>query len=281
MLTFLRIAVVSLVCSLAAPVQAGIRSLFLATLIGLIALPTMLRAGELHDAIRDGDAAAVAALLDGGTQVDETDYVLGTALHLAVSVGNLTIAKLLIDHDADVDVPSELNAASALHLAARFGDAGMVALLLNSGAEVDIRDGHKRTPLHRAAAKGHLNVVRMLLERGGDIGARDGKHEATPLHEAAHNGHLDLVKLLLDHGADIHATDQSGSTPLAWAAVPQSYSVVGGGELLEYLAANGADLNAKDNSGLSPLAYAEFQVRNGNVIFVEIVDVLRRLGANE
>ena len=106
----------------------------LAKIAGFIVVPTLLHAGELHDAVRAGDNAAVLALLDGRAQVNDTDYVVGTPLHLAVIEGHVTIAKLLIDGGADVNAPSEQQAASALHLAARFGDAAMAALLLDRGA---------------------------------------------------------------------------------------------------------------------------------------------------
>ena len=89
------------------------------------------------------------------------------------------------------------------------------------------------------------------------------------------------MKFLLDRGADVHARDQSGRTPFVWAASHQSFTVIGGGELLEYLTQRGADPNAVDNSGMSRLAYAELQIRNGDLVFIKIAEVLRNLGAIE
>ena len=250
--------------------------------VGQTVTPSAAVAGELHDAVRAQDNAAVEALLASGAEVDETDFIIGTALHVAVSEGNSEIAGILIDHGADVEAVSEQQGSHALHLAAQFGDAAMLALLLDSGAEIEARDGYQRTPLYRGSAGGNADVVRLLLDRGAEVRAREGKYGETPLHEASHRGHLDVVRLLLDHGADIHATDNSGLTPFRVAAMPQSYSVVGGASLLEYLVAQGADPNAKDSSGLSVLAYAELQATaGGDTLFQEIVLVLRRLGATE
>jgi ankyrin repeat protein len=261
--------------------SVSLGTIFLAALIGLTARPAATHASELHDAVRSGDVVAVEARLAAGAEVDETDFILGTPLHLAVAQGNTSIAQVLIEHGADVNVPSEQKGSRPLHLAARFGDAAMLVLLLENGAEIDSLDDYQRTPLHRAAEKGHGDVVRVLIERGADVTAREGKRQATPLHWAAGRGHLESVELLLEAGADIHATDHSGWTPFAWAAFPQSYAVVGGSDLLEYLIAKGADPNTRDLTGLSPLEYAHDQVRNGDVKFAQIVEVLRRLGATE
>ena len=89
------------------------------------------------------------------------------------------------------------------------------------------------------------------------------------------------MKLLVEHGADVNALTNSGRSPFWIAAFPQSYTVVGDASLLEYLIEQGADPNLKDASGMSALASAEFQVRQGDVVFVEIARDLRQLGATE
>ena len=238
-------------------------------------------AGQLHDAVRARDNAAVEALLTAGVPVDESDYVLGTALHVSVAEGNTGIAGTLIARGADLEAVSEQQGSRALHLAAQFGNAPMVALLLDSGADIEARDDLERTPLSRAAAAGQVDAVRLLLDRGAKIDVREGRHGETPLHEAAHQGRFDVVKLLVEHGADVEAVDISGYTPFWVAAFPQSYTVVGDASLLEYLLAVGADPNVKDNSGMSILAYAGLQARQGAVVFAEIARELRRLGATE
>jgi ankyrin repeat protein len=261
--------------------QQSLAVVVLAIGIGLVCTPFTTFAGELHDAVRAQDNAAVEALLASGAEVDETDFIIGSALHIAVSEGNSEIARILIDHSADVEAISELQGSRALHLAAQFGNAAMLALLLESGADFEARDGLQSTPLGLAASAGHAEAVRQLLDRGANVHAKDGQYGGTPLHEAAHQGRLAVVKLLLEHGADVNATNNSGRTPFWEAAFPQSYTVVGDASLLEYLRAQGADPNAKDTSGMSVLEYVELQVRQGDVIFAQIADELRRLGVTE
>jgi ankyrin repeat protein len=249
--------------------------------IALLGLSSATFAGELHEAVRAKDKGAVKSLLIGGVEVDETDFVLGTALHLAVSQADTEIASTLIDNGADVEAVSEQQGSRALHLAAQFGNAPMLALLLDSGTDIEARDDYQRTPLTRAAAAGHVEAVQLLLDRGAKVDAREGKFGGTPLHEAAHQGRLAVVKLLVEHGAGVNATNNTGRTPFWEAAFPQSYTVVGDASLLEYLLVQGADPNVEDTSGMSVLAYVELQVRQGAVIFVQIADELRHLGIME
>jgi hypothetical protein len=54
-----------------------------ALVMDLICTPSAVFAGELHDAVRAQDNAAVEALLASGAEIDETDFLFGTALHVA------------------------------------------------------------------------------------------------------------------------------------------------------------------------------------------------------
>ena len=249
--------------------------------IALCCTPSSTFAGPLHDAVRAQDKSAIDELLTSGVPVNQSDFVLGTALHVSVVEGNTEIARTLINHGADVEAVSEQQGSRSVHLAAQFGNAPMVALLLDNGADIEARDDFERTPLLRAAAAGHAEAVQLLLDRGAKIDAREGRHGETPLHEAAHQGRFDVVKLLIERGAEVDAVENSGYTPFWVAAFPQSYNQVGDASLLEYLLAAGADPNVRDNSGRSILAYAELQARQGAVVFAEIANQLRRLGATE
>ena len=110
--------------------------------------------GSLHDAVKANDRAAVESILAGGADINESDFVLGTPLHVAVARGNLDLAKLLIDRKADLEAVSEREEAKAVHLAAYFGDIDMLRLLLESGADIDARDKYGQTPLHQVALTG-------------------------------------------------------------------------------------------------------------------------------
>jgi len=233
-------------------------------------------AEELHDAVRANDAATVRVLLEEGAEIDQSDFMVGTALHIAITQGSTDIAALLIDYGADLEAISEIQqGARPLHLAAGFGDMPVSTLLIQSGADIEARDDLEQTPLIRAAAAGHEGTVRLLLDAGAAVDSRGGTRQRTPLLSAAYFGHLDAVKLLTERGADVTAADRHGENALHFAVGQAPFLNVGGPMLIEFLVANGTDMNAKNNSGLTPIAYAKLRGAPGSV------EAMRRLGAIE
>ena len=234
-------------------------------------------AGDLHEAVRANDAGRLVLLLEAGQAVDETDFVLGTPLHVAVAQESVPLAKILISHGADLEAPSEDRGARAIHLAANFGDLEMLNLLLDGGADIEAKDQTGQTPLLIAAATNNLKVVKVLLDRGADKEARESGKGQTPLMRACRLGFLEIAVTLVANGADINAVDSAGRSPLKLAATSNSYVTVGGGALIEYLVKNGADLNMKESAGYTALSWAMQDIHDP--IQRKIADLLRKLGA--
>ena len=89
---------------------------------------------------------------------------------------------------------------------------------------------------------------------------------ADPIHDAAKTGDLAGVQAELDKGADVNAKNESGVTPLLWAAWK------GHKEVAELLIANGADVNAKNEDGETPLDFTKQTKQKA------IADLLRKHG---
>ena len=247
-------------------------------LIGLVFTANAI-AGDLHEAVRANDAKRLVLLLEAGQAVDETDFMLGTPLHVAVAQGSVPLARILIAHGADLEAPSEDRAARAIHLAANFGDLEMLNLLLEVGADIEARDQTGQTPLLIAAATNNLKIVKVLLDRGADKEARESGEGQTPLMRASQLGFLEIAVALVVKGADVNAVDNAGRSPLKLAATRSSYINVGDGALIEYLVNNGADLNMKESAGYTALSWA---ARDSNdPSYRKIADLLRKLGARE
>ena len=70
-----------------------------------------------------------------------------TALFSAAQKGNFEIAKILIDHGADVDAIDK-DGKSVLHAAASSGNENTVKILLDCGVMPNVDDANNRTPLH-------------------------------------------------------------------------------------------------------------------------------------
>ena len=93
-----------------------------------------------------------------------------------------------------------------------------------------------------------------------------GTASADPIHDTAFDGDLAGVQAELDKGADVNAKNESGVTPLLWAAWK------GHKEVAELLIANGADVNAKNEDGETPLDFTKQTKQKA------IADLLRKHG---
>uniref|UniRef100_A0ACD6AGU2 Uncharacterized protein n=3 Tax=Avena sativa TaxID=4498 RepID=A0ACD6AGU2_AVESA len=102
-----------------------------------------------------------------------------------------------------------------------------------------VRDGYGNGLLHSAALGGSLPVCRYLVEDlrldVDDVGPQG----ETPLTFAISRQNVDLVRYFLDQGADVHKVNDSGSTPLHFAAGTRGCC-----EIVELLLSKGADVDA-------------------------------------
>jgi ankyrin repeat protein len=170
-------------------------------------------AAEIHDAVRDGDAAAVSRLLKKDPKLvnlPDEDHA-ATPLHLAVDAGNLDLVRILLKAGASVtlktdDADPEASAMGCrpLHYAAIFGNVDVAKALV--GRKADVNAAQVPTglrPLHLAVANGDIS----------DQG------DWSPLHHAALNGAVGVVRLLLDHRGPVEVANSLGNTPLHHAAI--------------------------------------------------------------
>ncbi|KDO18700.1 TKL protein kinase [Saprolegnia parasitica CBS 223.65] len=164
------------------------------------------------DAVRSGEKAHVDSLLKKGVNVDTKDATGFSALHVAASLDQLTVALLLVAAGTTLDA-ADADGPTALHTAASANCVRVAELLVVAGAKLDATDLDRRQPLHVAAMQGHAAVAQCLLERGADINALDGAG-MTPLHHAAMKGSGAVVKLLLKANASVSAQNKKGETSL-------------------------------------------------------------------
>src|SRR6266850_1477920 len=177
-------------------------------------------------------------------------YDGSTPLHVASSQGHLAVARVLVEHGANVTARDD-GGATPLHQASRYGGMDLVRFLIKHGANVTTRNKYGGTPLHWASARGHLDVVRFLIEHGADAMARS-THGRTPLHGVSENGNLDLVQFLVEHGATT-AQDNYGNTPLHRA------SSNGYLDLARFLVEHGDDAAARNGDGDTPLHIVSYK----------------------
>jgi ankyrin repeat protein len=190
-----------------------------------------MKTDELFNAIRQNDAAAVAALLDEDPQLLGATSQDITPILFAVYYGHPELTTLFVERGAELSgaelaalgdrraLDGDINTYSKdgfplLGLAIFFCHPDLARTLIERGADVNARARNQAgvMPLHAAAAARDIETMRLLLDRGADVNARQ-QLGFTPLHGAASNGDEAMADLLLARGADPRAKSDDGKTP--------------------------------------------------------------------
>ena len=232
----------------------ALRSVKIAIAACALAAATMFssvaRAGDVDDwlalerAASEGDLKTVKELLARGAKPDtphpghEDTY---SPLDVAVGHDHVAIAKVLLEHHANINDADNVMGFTPLMVASAFGHADCVLLLLKRGAEINLTDKKEHTALNWALHSNdavHVKIADLLRKHGAVAGVAfvDNSTPAAPsppssavaagdqdsaLYAAARKNDGEAVSLLLDKGANPNfATPTGGNmpTPLSMAA---------------------------------------------------------------
>jgi ankyrin repeat protein len=153
-----------------------------------------------------------------------------TPLLRAARAGDTPMVKLLLEHGALVDLPSNqgvtpLMAAAGVEYGLRVtrgrnrteeGVLSTMRALLDAGADIDAR----MVTEPRGESAAHLLVIEQRLSdfsydyRGRQVPSVRALPHRTALHGAAMKGFTSIVKFLAENGADLYAKDANGRTAL-------------------------------------------------------------------
>ncbi|HEU4387619.1 MAG TPA: ankyrin repeat domain-containing protein [Blastocatellia bacterium] len=116
-----------------------------------------------------GHGDTVEALLAAGAEVNTAsrESMKVTPLHSAAAARQTAIAKVLIDHGADVNSSQAESGFTPLHEAALNGDIELARLLLERGAKINAKMTDGKTPLVFALESRQSEMAKFLEERGG------------------------------------------------------------------------------------------------------------------
>ncbi|XP_062609750.1 ankyrin repeat and SOCS box protein 8-like isoform X1 [Saccostrea cucullata] len=230
-----------------------------------------------------------------------------TPLHIACLHSNIEVIRLLLNHDADVNVKDSTN-RTPLHYATLANRSDVVNLCIENGADVNHQTSSGKTALMYAVQEKNLAIVQAIVDAGADVSLKDVKggtaleicllsggrtantdivkallqagsdpnaenlYKATPLMLAAGTGQLEVINLLLDAGADINHEDNKGKTAFHISCEHTRSIQIKTSRLL---LSRGADVNHKDRAGKTQLDLATQYNKLGTMMFLLQVDCLR------
>lgn len=186
----------------------------------------------LRCAVRAGNRAAAARLLDEGVSDDSTD--IDRFLGACLQADRAAAEQLLSAHPQLRDQLTEEDRAAIVDAAGTSTQAA-VALMLDLGFTPHDRNPFGEQPLHTAAYRGNVEIVRMLIEAGADLEATDTNFDGTPLgyatvgsgERAGQPGDwAETVQLLIEAGATHNDVWIAGKPPSEdVAAVLRRYGI--------------------------------------------------------
>jgi len=146
---------------------------------------------QLFDSIKQKNPLKLQDAIDNDADVNARNFKGDRPLRYAMVFGNVDVARILIQHGAEVkdkDILPELAAYGR-------GGAEMAKLLLEAGADVDEATSGGYTPLIIAAGRGYTDIVRVLLEAGANVHAV-GTSNKTAKSLAYARGYIETAKLI-------------------------------------------------------------------------------------
>ena len=214
-------------------------------ILGTMALTGAGSAPPLVDAAKNGDVAALRALVQKGSDASAPDADGTTALHWASYRDDAASADALIRAGANVNAANDLG-ATPLWAASQNGSEAMVGRLLAAGANPNAALLSGETPLMVASRAGKPVVVEQLIARGANVNARASRSQ-TALMWATAQKHPDVVKILIARGADLSARSETWSQMMAvppHGYLPYNKMIPAGGETALLFAARVGDLDS-------------------------------------
>ena len=160
-------------------------------------------------AAQRGDVAAVSKLLERRASPDKQDASLRTPLHWSVAAEKDDCMRLLLQHDADVEIKDDYFRTALSMVASKKSEPIFLRLLIDFGADTNTEDDEGWQPLHWAAHKDQAAIVRELLHHQANSDATDNLGRNALHLSILRNGHKAMQVLV-----DEDACGQPGKTAL-------------------------------------------------------------------
>ena len=250
----------------------------------------IINAGKNYNAENAGVIKFIKELVKAGADIDIKDKSGHDALSYAISINNIEIVQILIDHgaklenaDAQDDKGRTLLMRAVINVIDDYAIEGtktmeFIEKLLIVGANINIRDNNGYNALLYAISKNNMQIAKFLIDHGAkleNVDVRDDKGR-TPLMRAMiasveiynHRKKREIIEnieMLLQAGADINITDNYGNNALSYAISKNNR------EIVQFLIDHGANLNNEAMlNGILTLNLEIIRILKNNLIFDDV-----------
>ncbi|XP_067652455.1 uncharacterized protein [Haliotis asinina] len=225
-----------------------------------------------------GNVTAARVLLKHGADVNKTDLRGQTTLHYLCERGNAdaTVLQLMLQHGADVNKTDGYGITAFHYLSVSDGlDACVVELMIQHGADVNKTDEDGNTAFHYLCEKGDVDasIFELMIQHGADVNKTDDAGK-TAFHYLFERGKVDVsvVELMIQHGADVNKTDEDGNTAFHYLCEKGDVDA----SIFELMIQHGADVNKTDDAGKTAFHY----LCERSYLDVNVVELMIRHGAD-
>ena len=141
-----------------------------------------------------------------------------TPLYIASQLGHTEAVKVLLEHNADPNLPSD-DKRTPLMIASSSNHPAVVELLLgHKSLDKEARDDKNDNALRYATDHNSIEVLKLLLEAGLDPNIQAGENGWSCLLVACCDNYLEVASLLLKHGANPYLVEKHKKNCLMMAA---------------------------------------------------------------
>lgn len=199
----------------------------------------------LHLAISKNLSIVVDALLERVKSRAETDSNLNSVVHLLVDLGTEDQLNRAITRQFAQDTKNN-SGETPLHRAVVGNKIAMAKSLLASGANVKTTDLDKRLTTHKVKSK---EILEILLLNKTPINDLDNSGQS-PLSYAAQDQNRGLVEMFVKNQADVKWVDTNGKNLILKMIEKNNI------DLAQYFIDQGVNVNATDKDGNTALFFA-------------------------
>ncbi len=197
---------------------------------------------ELAKTSAKEDLPRVKSLIADGADLNAVVEKDLTPLIYASKDGRLEVVKYLFSKGGNNINATDAVKDSALHLAVINNHLDVVKLLVANGADINLKDNDGYSQLAFATmGKSNYEIVKFLVREGADINSVDNRN-FTPLIHAVTNGNMEIIKFLVNHDVDLNIiskVEDMNALDLAYSDElyknPELYK-----KIIAYLKAHGA-----------------------------------------